>query len=355
MHPISATGLSNFINSVVDDIDCDKYGYLSDHRPNGTSIYIDDIHICDAVTLNVLSKHYICYMSGITLDGKSCTEPNSDSWKVELKLQYGFENSPLVKISHDERERLISKYIEKLFKNYDKIVIGVQELSDSQYDCLIDHLPRNVIIERTTLKTPGQNNLSGAIIFNSTMYVMRGPTDIVKYGDNNNNNYIFFATLQNKETKKDFIFVNTHVPYGKAAYLGSFLLNRIKIESSTPVIFVGDTNCASKPQNIGCPTLVENFNDNNFGFCPPTYNGVISWTNMNIRKNVMSTYDIDWLWDNRNKKISTDDQIKYKELINKQCDAFDVIGIVYNHYVTKQNILFKEIDLFVDDFVIKDS
>lgn len=355
MYPVSVVELCNLIKDIIYDIDYNKYGYLSDHRPNGTSIYNKGIHVCDAVTLNVLSKHYICFMSGLTLDGKSCTEPDSNNWKVELKSQYGFENSHLVKISHDERERLISEYVKKLFTTNSKIVIGLQEISDSQCESFMSHLPKNIIIMRTTLKNPGENNLSGAIIFNSDFYSIKRNTDVIKYSENNNNNYIFFATFSNKETKQDFIFVNTHVSYGKASQLVTFLLDRTKIDPTIPVIFVGDTNCACKPQNIGCPTLVENFNENDFGFCVPKYKGVISWTNMNIRKNVMSTDDIDWLWHNYNKDLSDNEKIKRKELINKQCDAFDVVGIVYNQCVIKHDILFKDLDLLIDDFTCTNS
>jgi hypothetical protein len=349
MHPYSASELRECVKNITFDIDPNKYIFLSDHRPTGASIFIKNNHICDLVSLNVLSKQYICFLSGVTLEGKSCTEANTDNWKVDLKLQYGVESSPLVKLDHIDREIKISHYIKKLCDSNPNIVFGLQEVTDSQYTTLRNELSDSIIMLRTELKKQGENHLSGVIAFNSDVYTLKHDMIVIKCSDTNNNNYISHVTLYNKKTTQNFILVNTHVQYGKASSLSTYLLEMRK-NSTNPIFFIGDSNCSGKIKNI-CeyPTLTDNFNEIDFGFNVPMYNGTVSWTNINIRKNVMNSNDIDWLWNNRNKILSDDEKNKQTDLINRQCDIFDVIGIVYNMN-DKSDVIFKEIELFIDSF-----
>ncbi len=158
-------------------------------------------------------------MSGITLEGKSCIEPDDNNWKVDIKSQYGFENSPLAKINHDTREQLIAEYIKKQYAINNKIIFGLQEISDSQYEIIVNILPKTLLIERTTLKQPGDNKIAGVIIYDSNVYLMEQNLKVVKYGEKNNNNYIYFATFNNLESIQNFIYVNTHAQFGNAQIL----------------------------------------------------------------------------------------------------------------------------------------
>ena len=198
-------------------------------------------------------------------------------------------------------------------------IFGLQEVSAVQYDSLIRHLPEHIKL----IKTPFSNVSSVVIGYNTHLFdVKEVKSSPFSASDGNAIQSCRFVHLV---TKYEYVFVNMHCPWKQGSVLKDYLLNT----SDQLTIFVGDSNYASKPQiDYDQPVLVECFGNSKYGFIVPRKDRKVTWTNLNIRKNVMTSEDINWLYDHTDTTL--EDLQKRKLLEQKQYDAFDVIGVQFN-------------------------
>jgi len=140
------------------------------------------------------------------------------------------------------------------------------------------------------------------------------------------------------------VFVNMHCPWKQ----GPFLKEQLLSTSDHITIFVGDSNYASKNQIDDQPVLLDCFANPKYGFIIPRQkDGVneVTWTNVNIRKNCMSSGDIDWLYDHNQENI-----MKSKFLELKQYDVFDIIAVQFSWSYPRFNFAYTNVDCLYEDF-----
>src|SRR3972149_8198532 len=159
-------------------------------------------------------------------------------------------------------------------------------------------------------------------------------------------NYIRYAAFEPihsfADSDKRICFVNTHCPWKRGPFLVE-TLNKLS-EAEQLVVCVGDTNYASKKQvSDEEPFLQDVFESDDYGFVIPLGdNNATTWTNVNIRKNVLTAAEIEELEETvgrvHHSVLPTERLKQALELERKQLDAFDVIAVRYNKTFPKGSI-----------------
>ena len=354
--PVSAQELSDIVSQVkLDNTNQNEFNFLSDHRPNGADVFFKDIRLCSALTLNVLSPDCFKYNTGFHLNGKPFAEPFAEQCWMKMWNQFGHHESPLAQIDHEIRLQLISDYILLMVSNYHELVFGLQEVDDKQFNLLRKKLPENFTLLRTSfLSKDGKNHFSGVIGFDSNKFTLE---KYIEERYQKSGYFIQSVFLKRNDNEQEFFFVNTHVPWKGADILKNSLYYCSNDQNIfVPVIFVGDTNYASKQQIYDdMPMIKKSFENEKFGFAvPKDKEGMPTWTNVNLRQNVMTEDERKWLWeavDGKDRRKLTEAEVaKRNELENRQCDAFDIIGIVFNDKILSKDISFQNIDMFYNSF-----
>src|SRR3989304_7161982 len=205
---VKASELSKAISEDVPalDVPMTEYNWLSDHRPHCTKLVeTDENPIATIATVNLLSRHYMKYNTGRTLTGEAYSKPwKKDSW-LDIKNQFGHHNSPLAKLSQEEREKKIADWLFDWIIKHPDTIIGLQEVSTEQYECLIKQLPPDFELGGGTGKSCG-------LIGYSKHYFR-----LISAGDQmyeKTDNYIRYAVFEPihsfADSDKRICFVNKH-------------------------------------------------------------------------------------------------------------------------------------------------